>query len=224
MPSGQSRAGQQAFDLTQTANLPVNSHQPQVQGCGADRVVVLLTSYASSKGPCCIHCACRLLPQWVAAGDHPKSCTSLLQQLPAANAGALRLIMQTCSYINEQAAVNEMDSQALAEVLAHVVAWKPAPKPERSTGQGPWQGLTKALTLHRGAAAAGDSGTTPPVEAGDAAGAAEGAQESVATLSLSDAAADVQRVTPLDDAELEAIVTVLEYVISNFGTVFGAFT
>jgi hypothetical protein len=60
--------------------------------------------------------SCRLLPQWVAAGDCPESAGALLQQMPPANANALRLLVQTCSYMNEQAAVNEMDSQALAEV------------------------------------------------------------------------------------------------------------
>lgn len=38
----------------------------------------------------------RLLPQFVAAGDNPASCQSLLPQLPAANAGTLRLLMQVC--------------------------------------------------------------------------------------------------------------------------------
>lgn len=41
----------------------------------------------------CLSC-CRLLPQWVAAGDHPASCQALLPQLPAANAGTLKLLMQ----------------------------------------------------------------------------------------------------------------------------------
>jgi hypothetical protein len=43
--------------------------------------------------------------------------------MPAANANALRLLLQTCSYMNEQAAVNEMDSQALAEVGAQAGGW-----------------------------------------------------------------------------------------------------
>jgi hypothetical protein len=38
--------------------------------------------------------------------------------MPPANANTLRLLVQTCSYMNEQAAMNEMDSQALAEVGA----------------------------------------------------------------------------------------------------------
>jgi hypothetical protein len=38
--------------------------------------------------------------------------------MPPANANTLRLLVQTCSYMNEQAAINEMDSQALAEVSA----------------------------------------------------------------------------------------------------------
>jgi hypothetical protein len=63
-------------------------------------------------------CSCRLLPQWVAAGDCPESAGALVQQMPPANANTLRLLVQTCSYMNEQAALNEMDSQALAEVGA----------------------------------------------------------------------------------------------------------
>jgi hypothetical protein len=46
---------------------------------------------------CCLFCVVlliRLLPQWVAAGDHPASCQSLLPQLPAANVGTLKLLMQ----------------------------------------------------------------------------------------------------------------------------------
>ena len=52
----------------------------------------------------------------MAAGDCPESAGALLQQMPLANANALRLLMQTCCYMNEQAALNEMDSQALSEV------------------------------------------------------------------------------------------------------------
>jgi hypothetical protein len=53
----------------------------------------------------------------VAAGDHPAASQVLLQQLPPANANTLQLLLQTCHYINEHAATNEMDAQALAEVL-----------------------------------------------------------------------------------------------------------
>lgn len=160
---------------------------------------------------------CRLLPQWVAAGDHPEASAALLQQLPPANAGALSLIIQTCSLINEQAAVNEMDSQALAEVLAHVVAWKPAPRSERSAAPGPWQNITKALALNRPTPATGDAAGADAAEddaekkvVGTAAHMPE--QESAGS-------AEAHKVTPLDDAELDAIVTVLEYMISNYSTV-----
>jgi hypothetical protein len=42
--------------------------------------------------------------------------------MPPANANTLRLLVQTCAYMNEQAAINEMDSQALAEVRAAAAA------------------------------------------------------------------------------------------------------
>lgn len=170
---------------------------------------------------------CRLLHQWVSAGDHPDSCAPLVQQLPAANAGALRLIMQTCSYVNEHAAVNEMDAQALAEVLAHAVAWKPAPKSERPAGPGPWQGLTKALTLNRPSQPVGESGSADMTSTTSAAAEGEAAGEAAATAAAGDrggqaegGAAEVHKVTPLDDAELDAIVMVLEYMISNYSSVF----
>lgn len=125
-----------------------------------------------------------------------------------------------------------MDAQALAEVLAHVVAWKPAQKSDRTAGPGPWQGLTKALTLNRPSppiseptaadaatsskATAGAEGQTAglsavvPAAAGEAGGQAECA------------AAEVHKLAPLDDAELDAVVTVLEHMISNYSSIFEA--
>eukprot|EP00882_Tetradesmus_deserticola_P018635 GHRQ01020015.1.p1 GENE.GHRQ01020015.1~~GHRQ01020015.1.p1 ORF type:complete len:336 (+),score=135.28 GHRQ01020015.1:1058-2065(+) len=171
----------------------------------------------------------RLLPQWVAAGDCPASAGALLQQMPPANGNTLRLLMQTCSHMNEQAAVNEMDSQALAEVLAPVLAWKPPAKPQPAASQGPFVGLTKALTLNRTTSADTELG----VAAGSGPDAAAGAEaEGKALVPPSTAAgaaagggaglSEAHRVLPLDDAELDAIVTVLEYMISHFGSVFAA--
>lgn len=61
----------------------------------------------------------------MAAGESPELCRTLVQQLPAANANTLRLLIETCAHVNAQAAANEMDAQALAETLAPCVAWKP---------------------------------------------------------------------------------------------------
>ncbi|WIA30663.1 hypothetical protein OEZ86_000737 [Tetradesmus obliquus] len=174
----------------------------------------------------------RLLPQWVAAGDCPESAGALLHQMPPANANALRLLMQTCCYMNEQAALNEMDSQALAEVLAPVLAWKPPPKPQPAAGQGPFGGLTKALTLNKATAAAAGAADAEPGSAAAAAGstAAAGDAEGEPQVPASTAAAAVaansaglaeaHKVLPLDDAELDAVVTVLEYMISHCSSVF----
>lgn len=203
----------------------------------------------------------RLLPQFVAAGDHPASCQALLPQLPAANAGTLRLLMQVgalvagilqrlqlvvllaprlhiapwgcaahkwlvvitccccvcmlaqvCSLIHAEAAQNEMDALALAEVLVPCMAWKPPAKPQVQGGPGPWQGLAKALTLNKnsGAAAAAAGLQTGGIADAEAEAAAADEQE------------EASRVVPLEDAELEAVVTVVEYIISNFAGVFGS--
>eukprot|EP00879_Flechtneria_rotunda_P022379 GHRR01023614.1.p1 GENE.GHRR01023614.1~~GHRR01023614.1.p1 ORF type:complete len:340 (+),score=135.49 GHRR01023614.1:555-1574(+) len=169
----------------------------------------------------------RLLPQWVAAGDQPDSCRSLLHQLPAANAWTLRLLMQTCHYINEQAATNEMDSQALAEVLAPCLAWKPPPKPQGGTAP-PWQGIAKGIAnLTSSPVSAGSDGaaaTAAGTESGSATEAglvstAVGVTENVSGVSVT-SQQELHKVTPLDEAELEAVVTVLEHMISNYNNVF----
>lgn len=91
--------------------------------------------------------ACRLLPDWVAAADNPGLARELLGELPHANANVLKVLLQLCYYISEQAAANEMDALALAEVLAPCVAWKPAPKPSSTSSGARWQGLNKAMSL-----------------------------------------------------------------------------
>ncbi|KAF6259420.1 Rho GTPase activation protein [Scenedesmus sp. NREL 46B-D3] len=172
----------------------------------------------------------RLLPQWVAAGDCPASAGALVQQMPPANANALRLLVQTCSYMNEQAAVNEMDSQALAEALAPVLAWKPPPKPQPAASQGAFAGLTKALSLNKATAADAEPGVAAATGP-DAAAGAESEGEAYVPPSTAAAAAaagggvglsEAHRVLLLDDAELDAVVTVLEYMISHYSSVFAA--
>lgn len=121
----------------------------------------------------------------------------------------------------------EWNCVLLVQVLAPVVAWKPPPRPQAS-GQGPFQGFAKALTFRQPAAdAATAEGDTAAAEAagvgGDAAATAAEAVEGVGHLPISQAGlAEAHKVTPLDDAELDAIVTVLEYMISHFSGVFGA--
>lgn len=127
------------------------------------------------------------------------------------------MLAQVCSLIHVEAAQNEMDALALAEVLVPCIAWKPPAKPQAQGGPGPWQGLAKALTLNKNsgaAAAAGlQTGGTTDTEAEAAAAAARAADEQ---------AEEANRVMPLEDAELEAVVTVVEYMISNFAGVFGS--
>jgi hypothetical protein len=113
-----------------------------------------------------------------------------------------------CALIHAEAAVNEMDSLALAGVLAPCVAWKP-PKPRQQhtagDGSGPqlFEGLKRTL-----------SRAVPGAEGGGAA--AEGEPGGDAIDDRAAAAAE-----QLDDAELEAVVTVLEHMIAHHGVVFG---
>jgi len=112
----------------------------------------------------------RLLPEWLNVAAYPDSVHSVLQQMPAANLNVLRLLLELCSFINTQSAVNEMDALALAEVLAPCVAWRPAPKPQPApvaAGPGPFQRLAKALShvpkvldIGRDQPAAGTAGGT----------------------------------------------------------------
>jgi hypothetical protein len=138
------------------------------------------------------------------------------------------LLVQLCSLIQAEAAQNEMDALALAEVLVPCMAWKPA-KPPGAGGPGPWQGLAKALTLNKASGAAAAAGLQPGgTEA--AAGAGAGGEGEAAAAGQQGPLADEQqqqqqleeasRVQPLDDAELEAVVRVVEFMISNFAGVF----
>jgi hypothetical protein len=158
----------------------------------------------------------------VAAGDNPASCAALLPQLPAANASTLRLLAQVCAHIHAEAATNEMDALALAEVLAPCVAWKPPPRPQpgqpgASAGAaGLMADLRKSLT--RGA-------SSEAAAAAAAATGAQGAGQQPQQHQQHDGGQqqhdEAARMQPLDEAELEAVVTVLEHMISSFSGVFG---
>ncbi|KAF8068385.1 VPS11 [Scenedesmus sp. PABB004] len=143
----------------------------------------------------------RLLPQWVAAADHPNlQVRGVVAALPAANAGALRVLMQAAACVNEAAAKNEMDAQALAEALAPCIAWKPPPRPQAGAG-GPGLGERLKAALGPG---------EPPAQGGGG-----GAEGGGADGELEHA----QRVVPLEGAELEAVVAVVEHMISHFASV-----
>lgn len=123
-----------------------------------------------------------------------------------------------------------MDALALAEVLVPCLAWKPPAKPQNTNSAGPGgplqglQGLAKALTLNKTAGAAAAAG----LQAGGSVDAAAGGGAAVgeAAAAVGDAhqqqqsVDDGSRVVPLDDAELEAVVTVVAHMISNYGSVF----
>jgi hypothetical protein len=120
------------------------------------------------------------------------------------------------------------------QVLAPVLAWKPPPKPQPAAGQGPFGGLTKALTLNKATAAAaassadaeaGAAAATAPDAAAAAGAEAEGEGQLPASTTAGGGAAglsEAHKVLPLDDAELDAVVTVLEYMISHYSSVFAA--
>jgi hypothetical protein len=111
-----------------------------------------------------------------------------------------------------------MDSLALAEVLVPCMAWKPPVKvPQGQGGPGPLQSLAKALTLNKAAGAAAAAGVGDAAVEGDAA-AARGAGDEQQQQHMEDAS----KVVPLEDAELEAVVTVVDYMISNYSSVFGS--
>ena len=110
-----------------------------------------------------------------------------------------------------------MDSLALAEVLVPCMAWKPPVKvPQGQGGPGPLQSLAKALTLNKAAGAAAAAGVADAAAEGDAA--ARGAGDEQQQQHMEEAS----KVVPLEDAELEAVVTVVDYMISNYSSVFGS--
>lgn len=144
----------------------------------------------------------------------------------------LGVVLQVCAYIHAEAAQNEMDAQALAEVLGPCLAWKPPAKPQGTGGPGPWQGLAKALSLNKGAGApAATAADAKSATAADAKSAAAGSEEAAAAACYGgldshqqqqSQADDAHRVVPLNEAELEAVTTVVEYMISNFSSVFSS--
>lgn len=132
--------------------------------------------------------------------------------------------VQVCSHIHAEAAQNEMDALALAEVLVPCIAWKPPAKPQGTGAPGPWQGLAKALTLNKNTGAAAGSADTAAAAAG---GTTEGDAAATAAQGVADEQQqqrmdEANRVLPLNDAELEAVVTVVEFMVTNYSSVFAS--
>jgi len=68
----------------------------------------------------------------------------LLMELPAANLNALWMLLETLARVAGNAAVNEMDARALAEVFAPKLAWHSPPKVTSKVGPMFWQVWAKA--------------------------------------------------------------------------------
>jgi len=85
----------------------------------------------------------RTLPAVIAAGeisaDTAALAPPLLMELPAANLNALWMLLETLARVAGNAAVNEMDARALAEVFAPKLAWHSPPKVTSKVGQGGMQ-------------------------------------------------------------------------------------
>ena len=73
----------------------------------------------------------RTLPSVIAAGDISADTAMvsppLLMELPAANLNALWLLLDMLSRVAANAAVNEMDARALAQIFAPKLAWLAPP-------------------------------------------------------------------------------------------------
>jgi hypothetical protein len=169
--------------------------------------------------------ASRLQEVWLSST--PPLCRSFLQ-LFNSNMFSFKLLTLSISLVcwDHFCAFN-----TTSQVLAPVLAWKPPPKPQPAAGQGPFGGLTKALTLNKAttAAAAADAEQGTAAAAGaasEAEGEAQGLPASTAAAAAAAAGgaglAEAHKVLPLDDAELDAVVTVLEYMISHYSSVFAA--
>jgi len=134
--------------------------------------------------------------------------------------------VQVCSHIHAEAAQNEMDALALAEVLVPCIAWKPPAKPQGTGAPGPWQGLAKALTLNKTTGAAAGSADTAAAAAstteGDAAAATAARGVADEQQQQQQGMDEANRVLPLNDAEMEAVVTVVEYMVTNYSSVFAS--
>ena len=70
------------------------------------------------------------------AGQEPMRGKLLAQQLPAPNANAFDIILDTCHRISAHSVENGMAARALAEALVPVLLWKPPQKyPTKTTSK-----------------------------------------------------------------------------------------
>ena len=95
------------------------------------------------------HFCRRTLPAVIAAGDISADTAALapplLMELPAANLNALWLLLETMARVAGNAAVNEMDARALAEVFAPKLAWHSPPKVNSKVGRSPRSRLGRGV-------------------------------------------------------------------------------
>ncbi len=158
------------------------------------------------------------MPEWLAAADNLDAVRSLAQALPLANGCALRALLHLCHAIAANSAVNEMDAQALAEVLLPVLAWRPvqpvhAPAAGTVAPGGAGTGLfTRMLSIGRTA------GPGTVAGAGIDAAAEEASRGEVSTGPVG--TGDV-RVAALDAGEAAALVAVVQHLIQRFPEVYG---
>lgn len=141
----------------------------------------------------------RLLPEWLAAESCLERVELLVQDLPAANLNALRVIMYTAHAISEAAVTTEMDALALAESLAPVLLWRPPTRAQPVSGPS-WGSL---LAFGRPAPA--------PQEQGDAAAPhADAGVESTSAVVPQDAGVAPEQVTDGSDAAAPATADVAD--------------
>ncbi|GBF87810.1 hypothetical protein Rsub_00521 [Raphidocelis subcapitata] len=126
----------------------------------------------------------------------PSKSAALLQQLPPVNSNVLRVLLEVCHYCNHNAAATEMDALALAQSLAPCVAWLPPP--------------TRA---HRVAPPSGGEQQQQEQQQEE-----QQQQQDAAAAGASEAD---HRVVHLEGEEAQAIVHVLEGLISRFPIIFG---
>lgn len=150
---------------------------------------------------------------------------SLPQELPAANANTLRLILEMCRFISLEAAVNEMDALALAQVFAPLLLWRQAPSPQPAPAATPL-----AISLVSKYLPLTSKGPTSGAQGGDADDAhvsAHGSSDQMDASSANgaDSRAHAQVIDrqdvayPLQGSDMQAAVIVIEHMVNNFTSV-----
>ncbi|KIZ02216.1 hypothetical protein MNEG_5743 [Monoraphidium neglectum] len=170
----------------------------------------------------------KLLPDWIIAAGDLGQVGSVAARLPPASANVLRLLLEVCHHVDANAADTEMDARALAEALAPCVAWlppslkpykaPPAATPARATAAPdarPAAGAGAPFAEGAAGPASTDGGAGPGAVAGPdlAAGGAGGGGGFGGAAVLEGAH---HPVVPLEGFDAEAIVLVLQALITRF--------